>query len=198
MLAGFAAVCAGEYAADEPIVDRSSILIDTVRRGDLIRKVDGYGKLRRAGAGIEAVVEIPAAKAQEIRPGQPVLIDSREGLLHGAVASVGDVRDQERPIIVKVDAGSMALSEGERVASSIQVDEIKSVLMVGRTGLVTAERTVALYKVDVSKEYADRVEIRTGKMNDRQVEIRSGLAEGDKVIITPANVPQDTPRIRLK
>ncbi len=180
-------------AADEPVVDRNSMLIDTVRRGDLIRKVDGYGSVEKA----EAVIEISDAKAQDVRVNQPVLIDTREGLLHGLVGPIGEVREHKRRIAIRVEAGARLL-DGERVAVSIQTEELKSVLLIARTGLLKAESTATLYKVETGGEYASRVEARTGRMNDRQIEIRSGLAEGDKVIVTKVNVPDGTARIRLK
>src|ERR1700733_8396396 len=78
------AAAATLLAEDEPVVPRASILIATVKRGDLARNVDGYGKLVRKGNAVEGLIDLPSG-TNEVRAGESVLVDVRSGLFHGTV-----------------------------------------------------------------------------------------------------------------
>ena len=58
----------------DAVVQKSTIWVDTVKRGDMTRAVRGRAVLVR-GMG---EVSMPAAQAQEIKPGQPADIDTRK------------------------------------------------------------------------------------------------------------------------
>jgi multidrug efflux pump subunit AcrA (membrane-fusion protein) len=190
-----AAVAVTLLAGDDPVVPASDVLIEKVTRGDLIRSVDGYGKLVGSGEAVEAVVILDATKAGEIAVEQPVLIDVRSGLLHGSVKIVEN-RDGKARVSVRILQSSAKLADGEPVAASIQVEKLANVLMIERMGLLADNRTLELYRMN--GEVADRVEVRTGKMTGNRVEILSGLKEGDRVIVTAMDIPKDAPRVRIQ
>jgi hypothetical protein len=181
-------------AADDPLVPLNSVLISKVRRGDLIVNVDGYGKLSKRAEAFEGIVNLPPG-SPEVRAGNPVLIDVRTGLFHGAVKSI-EVDGAQKHAIVGIEGSTARLAAGESIAASIQVDKLENVLTLERVGLVNANQHLALYRV--SGDAADRVNVQTGRTNGKQVEIREGLSEGDRVIVTRINVPRDQPRVKLQ
>ncbi len=188
------AAAAALLADDEPVVPRASILIATVKRGDLTRNVDGYGKLVRRGATVEGLVDLPNG-TEGVRTGEPVLLDVRSGLFHGTVRAI-DTAFGENRAVVEIAGSTAKLLGGEAIAASIQVEKLTNVLMLERVGLVAGGQNLVLYRVN--GDNADRVEVQTGRMNLREVEIRKGLAEGDKVIVTRMKIPVDQPRVKLQ
>jgi HlyD family secretion protein len=188
------AAAATLLADDEPAVPRASILIATVKRGDLTRTVDGYGKLVRKGNAVEGLIDLPSG-TNEVRAGESVLVDVRSGLFHGTVKAI-DAAGGGKQAVVMIDGSTAKLSGGETVAASIQVEKLPNILTLERVGLVVAEQNLVLYRLN--GEFADRVEVQTGRMNTREVEIRSGLAEGDRVIVTEMKTANDQPRVKLQ
>jgi hypothetical protein len=177
------------WAADEPSVPIQSLMISTVRRGDLVRVVEGYGKMESRGDGFEARIKI-REKANDVRVGQPALIDVGVGLFHGEAVAIegGEIR-------VKIDDAHGKLKGGEDVVVSIEVERVNGVLTTERFGVVGPDKSLVLYRV--SGDTADRVNVRTGRTNGRLVEVLEGLADGDRVIVTPMQIPNDTPRVRI-
>ena len=98
----------------EPTVARTSIWIDTVKRGDMVRQVRALGQLvgearGRTGA-LRAVLKVPAAQATDIKVGQAGQIDTRRGRVAGTVAT---------PTEGRRSSNTRQIKEG-RVGSSIR------------------------------------------------------------------------------
>ena len=94
----------------EPAVPRSSIWIDTVKRGDMVREVRGLVQLRGTTGSVTAILKVAATQATEIKVGQAAKIDTGRALVAGTVAGVSSP-----PIDGMVDVEikpSSALPEG--------------------------------------------------------------------------------------
>src|SRR5262245_50961413 len=69
----------------EAVVQKSTIWMDTVKRGDMTRAIRGLGVLAANRIG---EISIPEAEAQPIRPGQSAQIDTRNGVVRAKVVRV--------------------------------------------------------------------------------------------------------------
>src|SRR5262245_43283001 len=72
----------------EPIIQRSTILLSTVKRGDVVQMVRGLGELK-ARRLVE--IKIPTMYAQDIKPGQKAIADTRNGILPAKVSRLTNV-----------------------------------------------------------------------------------------------------------
>lgn len=178
---------------DAPIVSRERLWIDTVRRGNLTRRVAAYGSVKRA----EAIVEVTAAAVQGIMVGQPALVDVHSELLHGKVAGISAGPGGAYTVTVALLDSPPGLADDSPAAVSIQTEQLKDVLLIAGDRRLAPGRTLSLFKLEPDSDYATRVVVRIGKATNRLAEIWSGLVEGDRVITTLVDVPESTGRIRL-
>jgi hypothetical protein len=184
----------------EPEVARSSVWIDTVKRGDMVREVRGLGQLRGTTGSLTAVLKIAAAQTVEIKVGQAAQIDTRGALVAGIVAGVGPA-----PVDGMVDVEikpSSALPDGAiagtAVDSTVVIERLQNILHVGRPVVGGAGSTVELFRLEPGGDYAVRVPVSFGRSSVKVIEIREGLREGDKVILSDMSAWKTSTRIRLQ
>jgi HlyD family secretion protein len=197
LLAGIAATA----QVQPPTVSRSAIWVETVKRGDLVRQVRGLGELRsdaQAASGFRAVAKIAADQAADIRSGQAVKIDTRNGLVPGTVGSVtpatGGAVDVEIRLTGALPAGAI---DRLNVDAAIDIERLRDVLYVGRPVGVKAGETAELYRVESDDSHASRVSVTFGRASIQTLEVRGGLREGDKVILSDMSAWKNHARVRL-
>ncbi len=146
-----------------------------------------------------AELKVPARQAGDVVVGQNVVVDTRNGKVHGSVSRI-DPSVTEGTVIVDVDILD-ALPRGARpqlqVEGIIYVAQIADALHVGRPTFVRTDADVSIYKLDGAGEYAERVNVRMGRASVNRVEILRGLAPGDRVILSDSSDWQDHARILL-
>ncbi|HEX4933604.1 MAG TPA: efflux RND transporter periplasmic adaptor subunit, partial [Gemmatimonadaceae bacterium] len=89
-----------------------------------------------------------------------------------------------------------SLGDGYRVDARIVLVERPSVIAVPPGALVRNGSDWAAFVVEGKRASLRRLQI--GAMGDAAVEVRSGLREGDEVIIFPSDKTRDGVRVRMK
>ncbi len=84
---------------------------------------------------------------------------------------------------VSIDGEHKFLKTGMTVKVEIIIDELKDVISIPIQAVINREGKKVCY-VAKSRELEER-EVETGAFNDNFVEIKSGLAEGEKVLLNP-------------
>jgi len=102
-----------------------------------------------------------------------------------------------------VDVGiDDALPVGARpdlsVDGTIELENLKDVLYVGRPVHGQSDSTISLFKVLTDDSDAERVNVKLGRSSVNTVEILQGLQIGDKVILSDMSQWDNVDRIRLK
>jgi len=181
----------------EAVVVKSTIWIDIVKRGDMIRSVRGVGALA-ANSTVE--LRIAETQANDIKPGQRAQFDTRNGLVEGKVVRVlPGVSDG----LVKVEAEvAGALPSGAvpglNVDGVIDVDVLKDVMYVGRPVMASPQSEGVLFKLEPDGQHATKVTVHYGQAGVNTIAVRSGLQPGDKVILSDMTVFAAKDRIRLQ
>mgnify|MGYP001615930600 FL=1 len=108
---------------------------------------------------------------------------------HGRAAEVFPV---EATLESAADGSNAAIKSGMTADVLILVETRPQVLLVPIEAIVKEEgkswvKPVALIEGGKTKKKGDRVEVKVGKSNDREMEILEGLKEGDEVAIDPAS-----------
>ncbi len=149
---------------------------------------------------LQAEIKVPATRARDVRSGLSVSVDTRNGLVEGIVARI-DPSVREGTVTVDVRLLG-TLPEGARpdlaVDGTIQIDSLPNVLYVGRPVQSQENETVGLYRLSPDGDHAARVQVALGRSSVDTVEVLSGLAEGDRVILSDTSRWDDSDRIRLK
>lgn len=149
---------------------------------------------------LKAVLRVPETQARDVVIGQPVDIDTRNGIAKGRVMRV-DPSVQNGTVTVEV-ALEGALPKGARpdlsVDGTIEIERLPDVLHVGRPAYGQGESTVGLFKLDASGSYATRVPVKLGVSSVTTVQVLSGLKVGDRVITSDMSQWDNVERVKLK
>ena len=170
-----------------PVVDKTTILVDSVSRRALIIEKRGLGVLVPGDSGrLEAEVQIAAPQARDIRIGQPASIDTRNGIVSGKVKKVGS---DESDGVIAVDLSvEGALPKGAiaglNVDATIEIDRKNDALCIVRPADGRAGGVSSLFKLEEGGATATRVQVKYGSISVTLIEIIEGLKEGDKAIVS--------------
>lgn len=149
---------------------------------------------------LKAEIKIAETQAKDIVIGQNATVDTRNGIVKGHVIRID-------PSVVNgtvtVDVGiDDPLPLGARadlsVDGTIELENLKDVLYVGRPVHGQTDATISLFKVLPDDSDAERVNVKLGRSSVNTVEILSGLKVGDKVILSDMSQWDNVDRIRLK
>lgn len=149
---------------------------------------------------LKAEVKIAETQAKDILIGQKATIDTRNGIAIGHVSRID-------PSVVNgtvtVDAVfDEPLPPGARsdlsVDGTIELENLKDVLYVGRPVHGQQDSTISLFKITPDGSEASRVNVKLGRSSVTTIEVLSGLQVGDKVILSDMSQWDNVDRIRLK
>jgi multidrug efflux pump subunit AcrA (membrane-fusion protein) len=149
---------------------------------------------------LKAVLRVPETQARDVVIGQPVDVDTRNGIAKGRVLRV-DPSVQNGTVTVEV-ALDGTLPRGARpdlsVDGTIEIERLPDVLHVSRPAYGQGESTVGLFKLDADGKYASRVPVKLGRSSVNTIQIMQGLAVGDRVIISDMSQWDNVERVKIK
>src|SRR5436309_2738940 len=147
---------------------------------------------------LKAELKIAETQAKDIQVGQRASIDTRNGVVEGTVTRI-DPSVQNGTVTVDV-AMAGPLPKGARpdlsVDGTIELERLPDVLFVGRPAFGQEQSTVGLFRLQ-SDGTAARTPVTLGRSSVNTVEVRSGLAVGDQVILSDMSAWDGFDRIRL-
>ncbi|HEX7029395.1 MAG TPA: efflux RND transporter periplasmic adaptor subunit [Gammaproteobacteria bacterium] len=147
-----------------------------------------------------AELRIAETQAKDVQLGQPVSIDTRNGIVEGEVIRIDPAVENGT---VQVDVALTGeLPPGARpdlsVDGTILIERLEDVLYVGRPAYGQPESTVRLFVIDEETGEAVRVPVELGRSSVNVIEIRKGLEAGDRVILSDTSAWDKYDRIRLE
>jgi HlyD family secretion protein len=149
---------------------------------------------------LKAELRVAETQARDVAPGQLVEVDTRNGFVKGRVSRV-DPAVQNGTIGVDV-ALEGVLPKGARpdltVDGVIELERLDNVLFAGRPVQGSDDATIGLFKLTANGEEALQTSVHIGRTSVSNVEIRSGLNEGDRVILSDMSAWSEYQKIRLK
>ena len=164
-----------------------------VQSGQVLATIAQPGKLK-------AVLRVPETQARDVVQGQPVDVDTRNGIAKGHVLRV-DPSVQNGTVTVEV-ALDGTLPRGARpdlsVDGTIEIERLPDVLHVGRPAYGQGESTVGLFRLDADGKYASRISVKLGRTSVNSIQIMQGLKVGDKVIISDMSQWDNVERVKPK
>jgi HlyD family secretion protein len=164
-----------------------------VTPGQVLAKIARPGKLK-------AVLKVPETQAKDVAAGQVVEVDTRNGVVPGRVARIDPVV-QNGTVNVEVSLEG-ALPAGARadlsVDGTIEIERLDNVLYVGRPAFAQTDATVGLFKLDAGGRTAIRQAVSFGRASVTTIEVRGGLRQGDKVIISDMSAWDNANKVRIE
>ncbi len=149
---------------------------------------------------LKAALQIAETQANDIQLGQPAQIDTHNGIVPGHVTRIDPaVVNGTRTVDVSLDG---PLPPGAvpqlSVDGTIDLANLKDVLYVGRPAFGNANSTISLFRIDPNGKTATRVQVKVGEASVTEIQILSGLREGDRVILSDMSRYDNTDQVRLE
>jgi len=169
------------------IVDEAGV---TLQRGQVFARIADQSSWR-----VEASTS--DIHASRLRPGMPVEVRLSGDVVPGTIASVNPaIENGAARFEVRLDEPSHpSLRNSQRVEVSVIGGERTDVLKVERGPFATGARREQVFVIH-GKE-ADRQEITIGAFGRDEIEILSGLSEGDEIIISNTSEFRHAGRVRI-
>ena len=151
-------------------------------------------------ASLKAVLRVAETQISGVRVGQPVIVDTRNGLIQGTVSRIDPAA---REGTFEIDASLVGpLPPSARpdlsVDGTIELERLKDVLKVGRPAFGQAQQTIGMFVLSPDGSEAERRSVKLGRNSVSQIEILEGLKEGDQVIISDTTALDSYSRIRVR
>jgi len=140
-----------------------------------------------APSPLKASIQVAQTEAARVAIGQSVIVDTHDGTVRGTVSRI-DPAVQNGSVTVDVHL-PRELPRGARpdlsVDAIIDIDHAAGVLFVGRPVQADPRAgTVVLFRVSADGKSAVRAKVATGRASFDVIEVRGGLAAGDRVILS--------------
>lgn len=150
-------------------------------------------------ASLKAVLRVAETQIKDVRIGQPVVVDTRNGLIQGQVSRIDPAA---REGTFEIDASLVGpLPASARpdlsVDGTIELERLKDVLKVGRPAFGQAHQTIGMFVLTPDGSEAIRTSVKLGRNSVSTIEILEGLKEGDQVIISDTSALDSYNRIRI-
>ena len=148
---------------------------------------------------LKAELKIAETQTKDVQIGQPVSIDTRNGVIPGKVIRIdpsvqNGTRTVDAELLGELPRGAVAdLS----VDGTIQLEKLDDILYVGRPVHGQENSNVGLFKLEGDGTTAVRVQVKLGRSSVNTIEVLDGLKEGDKVILSDTSAWDTANEIRL-
>lgn len=151
-------------------------------------------------ASLKAELKIAETQIKDVRIGQPVTVDTRNGIIQGQVSRI-DPAAREGTFVV--DAELIGPLPGSArsdlsVDGTIELERLNNVLYVGRPAFGQGQQTVGMFRLTPDGQEAVRTQVALGRSSVSTIEILSGLKEGDQVILSDTSAMDSYTRIRVR
>jgi HlyD family secretion protein len=149
---------------------------------------------------LKAQLKIAETQAKDIMIGQVAAVDTRNGIIPGRVSRI-DPAVQAGTVTVDVSLEG-ELPRGARpdlsVDGTIELERLENILYVSRPTYGQEQSVIQLFRMDEDGVTFTRTKVAIGKTSVNTVEVKSGLKEGDQVILSDMSQYDAFDRVRLK
>ena len=150
-------------------------------------------------ASLKAELKIAETQIKDLKLGQPVAVDTRNGIIQGEVQRI-DPAAREGTFVVDVSlTGPLPASARPdlSVDGTIELERLDNVLYISRPAFGQGQQTVGLFRLSPDGD-AVRTQVMLGRSSVSTIEIISGLKEGDQVIISDTSTMDNYQTIRVR
>lgn len=169
-----------------------------VQEGQQVAPGTNLARVAKPGE-LMAELRVPETQVKDVLIGQNVRVDTRNGVVAGAVTRI-DPAVLNGAVLVDV-ALTGELPPGARpdlsVDGIIEIERLPDVLYVGRPAYGQPDSDVRLFRIDPDSGLAQRVPVRLGRASVSVIEVQQGLQPGDQIILSDTSQWDDYDRLRV-
>lgn len=151
-------------------------------------------------ASLKAELKIPETQIKDVKLGQSVAVDTRNGIIQGEVLRIDPAAREGTFTVDVMLTGPLPASARPdlSVDGTIELERLTDVLHVGRPAFGQGQQTVGLFRLTPDGQEAVRVQVTLGRSSVSTIEIVSGLKEGDQIILSDTSSMDTYDRIRVR
>jgi len=151
-------------------------------------------------ASLKAELKINETQIKDVKIGQPVEVDTRNGIIQGKVSRIDPAAREGTFVVDALLIGPLPASARPdlSVDGTIELERLENCLNVGRPAFGQGQSTVSMFRLTPDGQEALRTPVVLGRTSVSTVEIVSGLKEGDQVILSDTSAWDNYNRIRLR
>lgn len=152
-------------------------------------------------ASLKAELRVAETQINGVRIGQPVKVDTRNGIIQGQVSRIDPAAREGTFTIDATLIGPLPSSARPdlSVDGTIELERLPpDTLNMGRPAFGQGQETVGIFVLTPDGSEAVRTQVKLGRTSVSTVEIISGLKEGDKVILSDTSALDGYDRIRIR
>jgi HlyD family secretion protein len=147
---------------------------------------------------LKAEIRVAETQVKDLTPGQRAQIDTRTGVVAARVARIDPAASNGTVLVdLAIDGPLPAGARPDlNVDATIELERLADVLFVARP--VRAQENAQGSVFRISGNEAHRVKVQFGRASATAIEVRSGLASGDRVIVSDDSAYDQFDRIEIK
>jgi multidrug resistance efflux pump len=150
---------------------------------------------------LKAILRVPDTQAKDVAVGQTVTIDLHNNSTVKGRVLRADPAAQSGNVTVEVSIDETlpaGVRDGQTIDGRIEIENLKDVMYVGRPSYGTAPGNVGIWKLTPDGKEATMIPVELGSASVSAVQVKRGLAVGDKIIISDMSGYEDAQHIRIK
>jgi HlyD family secretion protein len=149
---------------------------------------------------LKAVLRVAETQISGVRVGQPVVVDTRNGLIQGRVSRIDPAAREGTFVIDASLIGPLPASARPdlSVDGTIELERLPDVLKVGRPAFGQAFQTVKMFVLTPDGTEAHHRTVKLGANSVSTIQILEGLREGEQVIISDTSGYDSYDRVRIR
>jgi HlyD family secretion protein len=148
---------------------------------------------------LKAVLAVPEGQVLDVAIGMLVAIDTGNGTVTGHVSRI-EPAAKNGSVAVDV-ALPQSLPAGARpdlnVDARIEIEMLRDVLSIARPAGAADDTTISLYRIDARTNVAHSVRVQFGRGSSDRIQVLSGLASGDTVIVSDTSAYNGATILRI-
>jgi len=193
-----ALAASGRAAAQgtEPVISKDAISIHTVQRGNMQLQDRAFGLISSLNPPLARVAIPPTDGANP-----PCRLQQNVSALIAQTRISGNVvgLDANQCVVGFSAALPESVAVGQRLEGvSIDAGVLENVVFFDRPGDAVGNSDGSVFVVDLETRFAHRVQVHYGRLSGPRIQVISGLAPGDRVIVTDMSRWKDSARVRLE
>jgi HlyD family secretion protein len=151
-------------------------------------------------ASLKAELKIAETQIKDVKLGQPVEVDTRNGMIQGRVSRIDPAAREGTFTVDAALTGPLPSSARPdlSVDGTIELERLDNILYVGRPAFGQGQSTVSMFRVTPDGQDAARTPVVLGRSSVNTIEIIDGLREGDQVILSDTSAWDNYNHIRLR
>ncbi|MES2605713.1 MAG: HlyD family efflux transporter periplasmic adaptor subunit [Pseudomonadota bacterium] len=164
-----------------------------IRPGDNITRIAQADKLR-------AEIRIPELQVNTIRTGMKALVDTRTSAIHGVVSRI-DPAVVDGAVLVDIELIGALPPEVRpdlNIEATIEISHIDNTVFVKRPVFARDNEEAEVFRLNAEGDIAEKIAVQYGQLSSIDAQIMSGLAPGDRIIVSDTSTFNQHDRVLLR